>query len=58
MSKHPGIYQMVDPSPRKMALLDRKNEYLKSRKDVRRNRQSKESAESDSENNAESNTEE
>ena len=58
MSKHPGIYEMVDPSPGKMAILDRKNEYLKSRVDVRRNRLSKESAKSDSENNAESETEE
>ena len=50
MSKHPGIYQMVDPSPGKMAILDRKNEYLKSRVDVRRNRRSSENdTESESE---------
>ena len=58
MSKHPGIYEMVDPSPKKLALLNQQSEYRKSRVDVRRNRQSKENAESDSENNAESETEE
>lgn len=38
MSKHPDIYQMVDPCPEKLEVLKKTSQYAKSRGEVRRNR--------------------